>query len=252
MISPLPTKHGRAHHRPGTLLLTLCLAALAGGALVSAAPDGTDNKLPAPTDAARSFVLRAKAIYTANPNQPNPIENGIIIVRAGRIEAIGPNLPIPYDLPLVEFPDDVICPGFVAADSTLAGEHNGPQTVSGAYRAVDTLDRYADNDPLLALGQTTVHLDPGTHRLISGIGAVVKLAGPPDERIITPAADLTINLGTFDPPVLVKRPFHASADVAIEPAQRQRPDSRLGQFLELQERITQAQAMADTALVESR
>jgi imidazolonepropionase-like amidohydrolase len=77
---------------------------------------------------------------------------------------------------------------------------------------------------------------------VSGTGAVVKLAGPRDRRVLSAAADLTITLGAFDPPVLVDRPYRASADVAIPPATMQRPDSRLGQFFELDEQIAAARA----------
>jgi imidazolonepropionase-like amidohydrolase len=202
---------------------------------------------PAPAESAAagpSFVIRAKAVYPVTAAAPGPLTPGTIIVRDGRIEAVGTDLDIPADLPVIDLPDEVICPGFVSAGSALAGRHRGDESVSGAYHALDAFDNYYDYRPTLARGTTTAHLDPGEHRLVSGVGAVVKLAGDPEQRVLVPEADLTITLGTFDPPPLFKPPFYASSDVAIEPAQRQRPDSRLGQFLELEERIAAANAAA--------
>jgi len=189
-----------------------------------------------------SFVIRARAVYPVTSEQPGPIERGMILVRDGRIVAVGQDLDVPPDLPLIELRDEVVCPGFVSAGGSLAGQHAGPHTVSGAYRALDAFDTYADYTSTLARGTTTVHVDPGGHRLVSGVGAVVKLAGPLEERTLVSVADLTITLGVFDPPPVVERPFYASSDVPIEPARGQRPDSRLGQYLELEERIAAAKA----------
>lgn len=191
---------------------------------------------------APSFVLKARSVYPVTPDQPGPIAGGMVIVRDGRIAAVGRDLPLPPELPVIELRDDVVCPGFVSAASGLAGAHRGTESVSGAYQALDAFDNYADYTMVLARGTTTAHLDPGSHRLVSGIGAVVKLAGPPAERVLVPLADVTVNLGVFDPPLLYEPPFVASSDVAIEPSTRQRPDSRLGQYLELEERIAAAEA----------
>jgi imidazolonepropionase-like amidohydrolase len=196
----------------------------------------------APTTAAaaaspRSFVLRAKAVYPVTIDQPGPLDGGMVIVRNGRIEAVGRELRVPPDLPVIDLRDEVVCPGFVSAGGSLVGPHTGPESVSGAYRAIDAFDTYDDYADVLARGTTTAHLSPGEHRLVSGVGAIVKLGGPPEARTLRGAADLSITLGVFGPPLLFKPPFYASSDVPIEPARRQRPDSRLGQFLELEQRI---------------
>ena len=192
-----------------------------------------------------SFVIRAKLVYPVTREQPGPIERGMIVVRDGRIEAVGRDLELPPDLPLIELRDEVVCPGFVSAGSALTAQHAGPHAVSGAYRAIDAFDTYADRTATLARGTTTAHVNPGIHRLVSGLGGVVKLAGPPEKRTLTATADLTIALGVFDPPVVVDRPFYASSDVPIEPARKQRPDSRLGQYLELEEQIAAAKRWLD-------
>lgn len=221
--------------------------ALLATALVAPAPAQQEAALrnPAratpPTPGSRSFALRARAVYPVTPEQPGPIARGVVVVRDGRIAAVGQDLPVPPDLPLINLPHAVVCPGLVSAGRMLEFSHAGPEAVSGAYHALDACDGFAENLAALAVGTTTAHVDPGNHRLVSGVGAVVKLAGPAAERTLVAAADLKVNLGVFDPPLLFRPPVFASSDEAIQPAQRQRPDSRLGQYLELEQRIAAAE-----------
>lgn len=197
---------------------------------------------PARAAGGDTFAIRAKAVYPCTADQPGPIERGVIIVRDGKVTAVGADLPIPPDLRLIDLPDDTICAGLVSAASALVPAHTGPESVSGAYRAIDSFDAYGDYQWALTTGVTTAHLSPGGHRLVSGRGAIVKLAGTPEQRVISTDSDLAINLGVFNPPRLIAPPFYASSDVAIEPARPQRPSSRMGQLLELDERIA---AIAD-------
>lgn len=184
-----------------------------------------------------SFVLRAKLVYTANPGRPGPLEGGMIVVRDGRVTAVGNEITAPADLPLIDLKDEIVCPGLVAAGGAIIGPHAGPQSLGAGFDALDAFDAYGDFAPQLASGITTAHLSSGGHRLITGRGAVVKLAGDPARRILKPAADLSINFGVYDPPRLIKPPFYASSDVGITPARRQGPESRLGQVFEIEQLI---------------
>ena len=215
-----------------------------------------------------SFALRARRILPVSPELPWLIDGGVIIVRQGRISAIGAQIDVPPDLRVIEFPDGTVIPGLVAAASDVAEERGrgggstifirgrltavsrsaggdrGDESVAAGYLAADAFDRYRDYARTLAAGVTTVHLHPGSHRLLTGQGAVAKLAGPPPGRIIRPRADLAVNLGAGvnNPPPDITYPFPASADVAITPGIRQRPASRMGQFLALEESIRDALA----------
>lgn len=244
MIRSVRAEIGRRRRSRVGWLAATGLALLCGALVVpalserSSAAGDVDVAPAAPTGNGPSFAVRARAVYPVTPGQPGPIAGGIVVVRDGKIAAVGADVEIPRDLRLIEMPDAVICPGLVSAASNVVGPHPGDESVSGAYHAIDAYDNYDGHRMHLAHGTTTAHLSPGGHRLVSGVGAVVKLAGPPDERTLIELADLNVNLGVFNPPPLVKRPFYASADVAIEPAERQRPDSRLGQLLELDERVS--------------
>lgn len=208
-----------------SLALAACCAAAARGAAA---------------DTPRAFAVRARAIYTATREQPGPIEHGVMIVRDGRVAAIGANMPLPADVPLIDLGDDVICPGFVSAGGALSGAHGGGESVSGLYAAIDAFDPFDPQRPALARGTTTAHLSAGPHRLVSGVGAIVKLGGVREGRVLVSASDLCVNLGVFSPPAVFEPPFYASSDVAIEPAKIQRPASRLGMIQELREQFERA------------
>lgn len=199
---------------------------------------------PPVASAADSFAVRAGRILPVSLDLPWQIDRGVIVVRDGRIEAVGGDVEIPPDLPVIELPDATVVPGLVGAVSQFGGSHRGDESVAAGYRASDAFDRYADYARTLAAGVTTVHVGPGTHRLLTGQGAVVKLGGPESDRIIRAQADLAVNLGpaVYNPPPDVTFPFPASADVAIEMPLRQRPASRMGQLLALEEAIRRAEA----------
>lgn len=192
-----------------------------------------------------SFAVRAKRIVPVSAEGPQVIEDGVMVIINGRISAIGPakTVEIPPDLRLIEFPDETIIPGFVAAQSDLAGAHRGNESISGSYHAADAFDRFGDYRAILASGVTTVHLNPGWHRLASGRGAIVKLGGRHDRRLLNDGADLTINLGApaFNPPNLVELLVPPTGDQPIQPEEVQRPSSRIDQYLALTEAIESAQ-----------
>ncbi|MFK7962267.1 MAG: amidohydrolase family protein [Phycisphaerales bacterium] len=191
-----------------------------------------------------SFAIRAGRIMPVSTDHPAVIEDGIIVVRDGRIVAIGADVDVPAGIDLVEMPDATITPGFVAASTSIAGNRGGDISIGAGYRAVDSFDHYADQRETLAAGVTTVHLNPGWHRLLSGQGAVVRLGGEGPDRILLDEADLTITLGpsVVLPPNMIEYTVPPSPDQAIKPAMPQRPGSRMTQFLALKEALEAAGA----------
>jgi imidazolonepropionase-like amidohydrolase len=196
-----------------------------------------------------SFAVRAGRVMPVSPDLPAVIENGIIVVRDGRIEAVGADIAIPSDLELIEMPDATITPGFVAASSSVAGRHQGDESFGAGYRAADTFNPWDDDPERLGSGVTTVHLNPGWHRLVTGQGAIARMGGDASGRVMNGAADLTITLGpaVLDPAPKVTLTIPPSPDNAILPAMPQRPGSRMTQFLGLKEAIEHAQAGGDEA-----
>lgn len=186
------------------------------------------------------FVLRAGSLHTGL----RAIDDGVLIIEDGKIAVAGSwdelHSSIPDHLPLIHWPDAYVTPGWIAASSQIVPPHQAPETISAAYRAADGYNRYGDHRPLLETGVTTTHLSPGEHRLLSGIGAVVKLVGDPGKRILRSSADLSLSLtdAVDGPAALLKIPFPASSDVQIMPPDPQRPQSRIARLLALSEAIT--------------
>ncbi|MEO0483573.1 MAG: amidohydrolase family protein, partial [Planctomycetota bacterium] len=219
-----------------------CAAATTPAAMAGALADGG------------SIAIRAGRIYPASPDLPAMIENGVIVIRDGRIEAIGADIDPPADLPLVEYPDASITPGLVAVSAEVAGEHRGLDSVGAGFWALDAFDRYADWRPMLASGVTTAHLSPGSNKLLSGRGAVVRFAAHDDPHaVLLPMSDLTVNLheGVYNPPSLVEALIPPSADNLIEPGRPQRPDSRIGLYVALKDAVESALSSSDRSLHQS-
>ena len=194
------------------------------------------------TMAGGDFVLRAGHLHTGQ----KAIADGAIVVRDGRVTESGTwqqvSAGLVGDLPILHWPDAYVTPGMVAASSGVVGPHRGQESISAAYRAVDGYNTYGDHRPLLETGVTTIHVNPGEHRLMSGQGAVAKLVGAPSERVLSDSSDLSISLRdqVDSPDPLLEIPFPASSDVQIEPPAPQRPASRIDRLLALQEAISQA------------
>jgi len=188
------------------------------------------------------FVLRAGHLHTGQQG----IVDGAIVVRDGKVVASGPwqevSSQLPGDLPVMHWPDAYVTPGIVAASSAVVGPHRGQESISAEYRAVDGYDTYGDHRPLLETGVTTIHVNPGEHRLMSGQGGVVKLVGAPSERVLSRSSDLSISLRdqVDSPDPLLEIPFPASSDVQIEPPTAQRPGSRIDRLLALKEALDEA------------
>lgn len=201
--------------------------------------------LSATVHAGGSLVVRGATLLPMSADLPERIENGVLVIRDGRVVAVGDSsLELPADLPVVDMPGTVIMPGMIAANTTLAGRHSGDESISGLYHAVDSFDRFRNYRSLLEAGITAVHLDPGDHRLVSGAGAVVRLSGHWNERVLNAASDVTVNLSSIarNPPNVVNQLSRPSANNLIEPAQPQRPSSRMEEWLALRNAIEESKS----------
>lgn len=199
--------------------------------------------LAARADAGDSFTLRAGTVYTMTDGDAWVLSPGVIVVRDGKIAQIGENIDPPADLPLIDLPDASVTPGLIAASTGLAGAHLGDESISAKYRAIDAYLAYEDYGPILASGVTSVHLSPGSHRLVTGVGAVVRLGGDLENRVLREATDLSINFvdGANAPPDDVTYSAPSSADVAIPAPRRQRPGSRMGWPLAIDEALAHSE-----------
>lgn len=157
---------------------------LPAGLLLSAAA------LAAPQDSSTVMVLQAKSVHLANGNV---LENGRVVIRDGRILAVGAEADVPADALLIEL-DGHLSAGMIAlADSTgLKGERVDDTRwlmpdaqISQGFRA-----DHPDLARMTAGGVTTVVLTPGSGLLSGGRTAVIKPAGG---KLLKDGAHLHLN-----------------------------------------------------------
>ncbi len=225
---------------PRALLRILTLAVATVGALLTTSA----------ASAGGSMAITGARILPMSERGPAFIENGVVIVRDGVIVSVGDaSTPIPADLPVIDLNGATLMPGMVIADTGLAGRHAGDQSISGLYHAIDAFNRFGDYRPLIAQGITTVHMNPGDHRLVSGAGAVVRLSGSWKDRVLNAASDITVNFSNAsrNPPNLLDPLKQPSADNLIVPATPQAPTSRMEEWPTLRDAIESANEQSASA-----
>lgn len=132
-------------------------------------------------------AIKGETVYAMDGKAP--IKNGVVLVKNGKIEAVGPNLRIPnsYQVHTAK----VVTPGLVDAHTTLglagalnvAADQDQLEKSAAIQPELRALDAYNPNDPLIAyarsLGVTTIHTGHGPGAPISGQTMIVKTLTEP-------------------------------------------------------------------------
>jgi imidazolonepropionase-like amidohydrolase len=123
----------------------------------------------------RAVALRGATILTVTKGT---IQNGTIVLRDGKIAALGADVTIPADAEVVDASGKFISPGLIDAHSHIANDaiNEGGTTVSsmtGMEDVLDPLDINIYRD--LAGGLTTANILHGSANPIGGKNAVIKL-----------------------------------------------------------------------------
>ena len=151
---------------PGLLLLGL--AAWHGAAM----RQGTDTVI----------AVRGATIHTA---AGAPIPNGTLVVRGGKIVAVGANVPVPAGAKVYEAAGKHLVPGMVENHSHIGAKSNdlndSPMVIGPQHRFIDALDL---DDPdwkdAVQGGVTTIVTGPGSGENVSGMAIVIKTFGGRD------------------------------------------------------------------------
>jgi imidazolonepropionase-like amidohydrolase len=124
---------------------------------------------------ARVIALRGGTVYTVTKGT---IQNGTVLIRDGKIAAVGANVTVPSDAQVVDVTGKHVTPGIIDAHSHIANDsiNEGGTTVSSMTGMQDVLDPtdiniYRD----LAGGLTTANVLHGSANPIGGKNAVIKL-----------------------------------------------------------------------------
>ena len=116
---------------------------------------------------------------TLLPISSAPIADGVLVVRGGRIVAVGgPDTPVPAGAEVHDVSGKVVMPGLVDTHSHVGGGDGGDQSapLHPAVRILDTID--PQNPGIRRArsgGVTTVNVMPGSRLLMSGQAVYMEL-----------------------------------------------------------------------------
>lgn len=190
--------------------------------------------------AQETVAIRAGRVYTGTGPA---LDKAWIVVRGGKIVDVRAGGEAPAGARVVDASTQVVIPGLVDAHTTLADEgKDGDVSVATDVRAVDGVDFFDGFREHLSGGVTTAYVSPGSRRLVSGQGAVIKTAGRgAGERTLAGSWGVHVTLGesSKNPPEIFTPPVPPTAENPIRPARKQYPASRMGQFAALREAASQ-------------
>jgi imidazolonepropionase-like amidohydrolase len=167
---------------------------------------------------------------------------GVVLLDGDRIRAVGPaasvRLPADADLRRVS----TLLPGLVAAVAPPAGPD--AESIDSGRRALDLVDRLADRSSWIESGITAVAVSPGSERLVSGRGGVLRLteavgsrghvADGPLHVVLTPRA--------HRPPLVFVPNVPVNVDAPLNVAEPQRPHSPSAAVAELRRLLDEARS----------
>jgi imidazolonepropionase-like amidohydrolase len=120
-------------------------------------------------------ITGAKVLTLAS----EPIEKGTILIRDGKIEAVGADVTIPLEAKVIDASGQVVMPGFIDSHTSEGmGQANERNENVPFLSVVDGIDPVVDYfEEARRNGITTTAILPGNNTMIGGQGVVVKTAG---------------------------------------------------------------------------
>ncbi len=150
--------------------------------------------LTAQIAAAQPLAIKAGRVI---PIAGKPLEDGVILIRDGKIDAVGKGLAIPIDAKVIDAGGKTVMPGFVDVHNpsgmSQANERNQNVPFLSVVDSIDPSRTYFKESR--RNGVTTAAVVPGNSTMIGGQAAVVKTAGRyVDDMILKRHAGLKISL----------------------------------------------------------
>jgi imidazolonepropionase-like amidohydrolase len=143
------------------------------------------------------------------PVSSEPIDEGTVLIQDGRITAVGADVEVPGDVPVIDAHGKWVLPGFVEAHGHVGihEEANGPagddtnemtNPVTAGLRAIDAVNIEDEGfRDALSGGITSVVVKPGSGNAIGGQTVAIKTWGGRtiDEQLISDAVSVKSALG---------------------------------------------------------
>lgn len=146
---------------------------------------------------------------TVHPISGPPIEGATVLVRDGRIAAVGRELEVPAGAERIDASGQVVTPGFIDVGSTLGLVEVGavgdtrdyamsePDPIRAAFDVVDGINPNSSLIPINRLRGVTTALTSPAGGLIAGQAALIDLAGAHvSDMLVRPRAAMA---ASFDP-----------------------------------------------------
>lgn len=184
--------------KPLTLVISILLVAVT----LSGQQPGNPTTQEGVTPARGVYAIRnARIVTVSGPD----IENGTIVIRDGKIEAVGANVAVLAGARVIEARGLSVYPGMIDA-GTAMGLIEVPQGASGTVDTAEVGELNPNAKAIIAINPHSAHI--GVTRvdgvtsavslpsggLISGQGAIINLVGTsPLEMAVVPYAALVIN-----------------------------------------------------------
>ncbi|MHC4696802.1 MAG: amidohydrolase family protein [Planctomycetota bacterium] len=167
------------------------------------------DRTPATRTGGNVLIHNATVIPVSSP----AIENASVLVRNGKIEAVGPNLRVPTDVTVIDATGWFVIPGFVDCHSHLGtdgGLNEWSVAVSPEVRVADVIDPHSVAIfRAVAGGTTTHHVLHGSMNPIGGQNAILKLKyGRPASEMLMGDAPRTIKFALGENVVWANMPKH--------------------------------------------
>jgi len=165
----------------------------------------------------KAVVIRGGTVI---PVDGPVISNGTVVLRGGKIVAVGANVAVPSGAEIVDARGKYVLPGLVDAMTSIGfaandlNENSNPVTPElRAFEGYNPFGTFGSGKPgplrnveMLSGGVTTIYIASADAALIAGQGAVVKTAGNSlDGVVVREPASMDMTLG--EPP---KRPARAA------------------------------------------
>jgi imidazolonepropionase-like amidohydrolase len=144
------------------------------------------------------IAIRGATIHTA---AGAPIPNGTIVIRGGKIVAVGAGVSIPAGARTIDASGKDLIPGMIDNHSHIGAKegdlNDAPMLIGPQHRFIDVLD-LEDRGWKEAVegGVTTVVTGPGSGENVSGMAAVVKTFGSKlDQRVLLEKGGMKFAMG---------------------------------------------------------
>jgi imidazolonepropionase-like amidohydrolase len=181
-------------------------------------------------------VTNATVLTAAN----GTIERGTILIRDGRIAAVGRDVAVPPGAEVIDGTGKYVIPGIIDSHSHMAiegGINEGTENLTPQVRIADEIDH--DDIALwnaLAGGVTTIHVLHGSANSIGGQDAVIKLRwGLQPEQLLVDGAPRGIKFALGENPKQSNRTIPAGTP-------RRFPNTRMGVEYSIAEAFQRARA----------